>query len=67
MARITIEDCLKNIPNRFTLTLVASYRARELAQGHSPKFETKNKYAVTALKEISKKLTGLEMLKKVPM
>ena len=32
MARITVEDCLSHIPNRFTLTLAATYRARELAQ-----------------------------------
>jgi len=35
MARITIEDCLKNIPNRFQLTLSATYRARQLLQGGS--------------------------------
>ena len=32
MARITVEDCLKVIPNRFELTLAATYRARQLAQ-----------------------------------
>ena len=37
MARITVEDCLKHIPNRFDMTLSATYRARQLAQGHSPK------------------------------
>ena len=35
MARITVEDCLNQIPNRFKLTLAATYRARELAQGHA--------------------------------
>ena len=34
MARITVEDCLEQVPNRFNLTLAATYRARELAQGH---------------------------------
>ena len=33
MARITVEDCLSKIPNRFNLTLAATYRARELAAG----------------------------------
>ena len=33
MARITIDDCLKRIPNRFDLTLAATYRARQLASG----------------------------------
>ena len=39
MARITIEDCLKNIPNRFQLTLAATYRARQLLQGHTKERE----------------------------
>ena len=36
MARITIDDCLKNIPNRFELTLAASIRARQISIGNSP-------------------------------
>ncbi|TMH48702.1 MAG: DNA-directed RNA polymerase subunit omega, partial [Betaproteobacteria bacterium] len=40
MARITVEDCLKKIPNRFQLTLAATYRARQLAQGGTPHIET---------------------------
>ena len=36
MARITVEDCLKKIPNRFQMVLVASVRARQLSQGHTP-------------------------------
>ncbi len=47
MARITVEDCLKQIPNRFELTLIATYRARMLAQGHTPKVESRNKPTVT--------------------
>ncbi len=66
MARITVEDCLKHIPNRFKLTLAATYRARQLAQGHTPKLESKDKPTVTALREIASGQTGLEMLKKVP-
>ncbi|WP_420224918.1 DNA-directed RNA polymerase subunit omega [Pigmentiphaga litoralis] len=66
MARITVEDCLKEIPNRFKLTLVATYRARQLAQGHAAKLDTKDKPTVTALREIAAGQTGLEMLKKVP-
>ena len=66
MARITVEDCLEQIPNRFNLTLVAAYRARELAQGHEPRLETRNKPTVTALREIASGATGLEMLRKVP-
>ncbi len=66
MARITVEDCLEKIPNRFQLVLAASYRARMLEQGHSPKLESKDKPAVTALREIAAGLVGIEMLKKVP-
>lgn len=66
MARITVDDCLVRIPNRFKLTLAATYRARELAQGHMPRIETKNKPAVTALREIAAGVTGIEMLRKVP-
>ena len=43
MARITVEDCLVKIPNRFQLVLAATYRARMLSQGHTPKIETRNK------------------------
>ncbi|AGF46835.1 DNA-directed RNA polymerase subunit omega [Candidatus Kinetoplastibacterium desouzaii TCC079E] len=66
MARITVEDCLKNINNRFDLTLAAAYRARELAQGHMPKIDSKDKPTVLALREIGKGLSGIEMLLKVP-
>jgi len=66
MARITVDDCLVQIPNRFKLTLAATYRARELAQGHAPRIETKDKPTVTALREISGGVTGIEMLRKVP-
>ena len=45
MARITVEDCLEKIPNRFQLVLAATYRARMLSQGHTPKIDSKNKPA----------------------
>ena len=66
MARITVEDCLEQIPNRFQLVLAATYRARMLSQGHAPTIESRNKPAVTALREIAAGKVGLEMLKKVP-
>jgi DNA-directed RNA polymerase subunit omega len=67
MARITVEDCLQKIPNRFQLTLAATYRARQLAQGATPKIEGgKDKVTVTALREIAAGHVGLEMLKRVP-
>ncbi|MBR5999758.1 MAG: DNA-directed RNA polymerase subunit omega [Oxalobacter sp.] len=66
MARITIEDCLKKIPNRFELTLCATYRARQLLQGHTPKVESNDKETVVALREIAAGEIGTEMLRKVP-
>jgi DNA-directed RNA polymerase subunit omega len=67
MARITVEDCLAQIPNRFQLVLAATYRACMLSQGHAPKVESKNKPGVTALREIAAGKIGIEMLKKVPL
>ena len=62
MARITIEDCLKQIPNRFQLTLAATYRARQLLQGHTPKVEAKDKPTVVALREIAAGLVDYEVV-----
>ena len=62
MARITIEDCLKNVPNRFQLTLAATYRARQLLQGHTPKVEAKDKPTVVALREIAAGLVDAEFV-----
>jgi DNA-directed RNA polymerase subunit omega len=66
MARITIEDCLAHIPNRFQLTLAATYRARQLVQGHTAMVDAKDKPTVLALREIAAGKVGIEMLKKVP-
>eukprot|EP01030_Chromulinospumella_sphaerica_P006139 gene6139-biopygen5352 len=65
MARITVEDCLEQIPNRFQLVLAATYRARMLSQGHTARIESKNKPGVTALREIAAGKVGIEMLKRV--
>ena len=66
MARITVEDCLQRVPNRFQLTLAATYRARQLAQGATPKLEaTRDKHTVTALREIAAGQVGVEMLRHV--
>jgi DNA-directed RNA polymerase subunit omega len=63
MARITVEDCMKNIPNRFELTLAAAYRARQLANGASHMVsESKDKPTVVALREISEGKVGIEIL-----
>lgn len=54
MARITVEDCTRNIPNMFQLVLVAAKRARRLANGAEPMVEWDNdKPTVVALREIA--------------
>ena len=54
MARITIEDCLQNENNRFSLVRLASRRAKQLLSGSTPVTETKgNKAIVSALREIA--------------
>jgi DNA-directed RNA polymerase subunit omega len=65
MARITVDDCLQHIPNRFELTLAATYRARQMANGASPMVEpNKDKPTVIALREIAQKKVGREVLLK---
>lgn len=55
MARITVEDCLKRIPNRFLLVMVAAKRAKQLYKGGQPLIENKsnNKNVVLCLREIA--------------
>lgn len=63
MARITIEDCLHTITNRFELTLAATYRARQLTAGNTPLVEAdRDKPCVVALREIAAGKIGREML-----
>jgi len=67
MARITVDDCLKRISNRFHLTLAATYRARQLSAGASPMVEpNRDKATVIALREIAAGKVGTEVLKKNP-
>jgi DNA-directed RNA polymerase subunit omega len=66
MARITVEDCMSRIPNRFQLTLAAAYRARQLTLGGTPLVEAnRDKATVVALREIAAGKVGLEYLVKV--
>ena len=66
MARITVDDCLKRIPNRFQLTLAATYRARQLAQGASPMIDAnRDKPTVIALREMALGKFGVEYLSRV--
>ena len=63
MARITIEDCLRFIPNRFDLTLAATCRARQIAHGATPMLEAnRDKATVMALREMAAGKYGIEIL-----
>ena len=53
MARVTVEDCLEKVGNRFALVILAAERARQLANGGRPLVACHNKPAVTALREIA--------------
>jgi DNA-directed RNA polymerase subunit omega len=69
MARITVDDCLEMVPNRFQLTLIASIRARQLANGAEPLIDNanKDKPSVLALREISAGKVGEDLLKGKPV
>lgn len=63
MARLTVEDCLDNVDNRFELVLVASKRARQLAMGADPLVaEDNDKPTVVALREIADGLIDKDKL-----
>ena len=67
MARITIDDCLARIPNRFELTLAATNRARQISAGSTPLLDAdRDKPTVIALREIAAGKVGVEMLSKTP-
>lgn len=53
MARITVEDCLERVPNRFELVLLSARRAKQLLKGARPLVEDDNKEVVTSLREIA--------------
>jgi DNA-directed RNA polymerase subunit omega len=69
MARITVEDCLTTIENRFELALAAAVRARQLSGGHQPLIAAskKDKPVVIALREIAEKRIDRSVLRKVGM
>ncbi|HYB19434.1 MAG TPA: DNA-directed RNA polymerase subunit omega [Thermodesulfobacteriota bacterium] len=53
MARISVEDCLKKVSNRFALVLLASARTKQLYKGSKPRVQSDNKEIVLALREIA--------------
>jgi DNA-directed RNA polymerase subunit omega len=64
MARITVEDCLQNVDNRFELVMLAGRRARQLARPGTKALvpEENDKPTVIALREIAEGLISYEML-----
>lgn len=64
MARITVEDCVTVVSNRFELCLVASNRAKSILSGAGTTLDRKEKPAVIALREIAEHLVDVESIKK---
>ena len=63
MARITVEDCLEHVENRFDLVLLAARRARQISQGADPLVAPENdKPTVIALREIAENLINAESM-----
>lgn len=65
MARVTIEDCLENIENRFSLVLLVSKRSKQLLRGAKnvlqSEYDPQNKYIVTALREVAAGKVAFEL------
>ena len=63
MARVTVDDCIHSIPNRFQMTLAATYRARQITSGATPMVDIdRDKPTVIALRELALGKYGLEVL-----
>jgi len=68
MARVTVEDCLENVDNRFQLVLVAAKRARQLVSGRDANVEWENdKPTVVALREIAESYVTRDILTEAPV
>ncbi len=64
MARVTVEDCVLSVPNRFELCLIASKRAKNILSGsHSDLSESGEKSTVIALREIGENLVDIQAIK----
>ncbi len=65
MARVTVEDCIEKIPNRYELLMVAAQRAKDLSSGATPTVDRDNdKNTVIALREIAEETVSIEELQK---
>lgn len=63
MARVTVEDCIRQVPNRFDLVLLAAQRARQIAAGSSLTLQRDNdKNPVVSLREIAERTVSLDEL-----
>ena len=66
MARVTVEDCLDNVTNRYELVLLASKRARQIVLGSDPLVPNNDdKPTVIALREIAENLVNIENIDKI--
>lgn len=66
MARVTVEDCIEKVPNRFELVLMASKRAKDIERGAMPSISRDNdKPTIIALREIAEETISLEGLKEL--
>jgi DNA-directed RNA polymerase subunit omega len=64
MARVTVEDCVDKVPNRFELVMLASHRAREIAAGSAPTVDRDNdKNPVVSLREIAEETQSASALR----
>ena len=64
MARVTVEDCVDKVPNRFELVMLAAHRAREMQKGSTPTVDRDNdKNPVVALREIAEETQSAESLR----
>ena len=67
MARITVEDCIEKVPNRFELVLIATKRARQIWRGAAPMVDEDNdKATVLALREVAAGHVDASILDEVP-
>lgn len=65
MARITVEDCLKQVDNRFVLVMLAAKRTKQLKKGAKPLVNRENKEVVLALREIAEGKARLKKREKI--
>ncbi len=66
MARVTVEDCLDHVDNRFVLVHVAAQRSKELFKGSQPLIQCKNREVVTSLREIADGLVVQQTVENTP-